>query len=93
MTYQEILDQIEAYQANKLDDMRFDAIVSYQIGKMVVNGIERVFGSSEPPKQIHELYPTLFRAPELKQENSESIKAKMMEYAQHWNAKFKKKGE
>lgn len=92
MTYQEILDDVTAYQDNKLDDMRFKAIMSYQVGVLVANGVSMAFGGGKHFPQIHEIYPTLFEKPEL-QSNNEIMKERLLEYAEYWNDKISKKGD
>lgn len=96
MTYQEILDDVIAYQENKLDDMRFNARLSYQNAELVAVGVGIAMGSKATFPPIYKVYPGLFTKPKEEttgQQNSELIKARLMQYAEFHNNKYKKKGE
>lgn len=86
MTLGEIIDSIEAYNENKLDEMKYNAMLAYQTGRIVAIGVGNAFGGGEFP-QIHEIFPGLFEPPKLVQQDSELMKARLMAYAEAWKTK------
>lgn len=92
MTYQEVLDDVIAYQENKLEDLRFKARLSYQNAELIAVGVGISMGSKAKFPKIYEVYPGLFDKPkeeEPKQQNSEIMKARLMQYAEFHNNKMK----
>lgn len=88
MTLGEVIDTVQAYNDNKLDEMKYNAMLTYQTGRLVAIGVGNAFGGGEFP-QIHEIFQGLFEAPELKQQDSELMKARLMAYAEAWKSKNK----
>lgn len=89
MTYGEVVDTVKAYQEEKIENMRFKALLTYQSGVLTAKGVGVAFSGGKMPS-IHEVFPTLFDAPK-PQQNSELSKARLIEYMEYWNKKFKKK--
>ena len=88
MTFGEVIDTIEAYNNNKLEEMKYSAMMAYQTGRLVAIGVGNAFGGGEFP-QIHDIFPGLFDKPELKQQDGELMKARLMSYAEAWKSKNK----
>lgn len=86
MTLGEMIDVVDAYNANKLDEMKYNAMLAYQTGRLVAIGVGNAFGGGEFP-QIHEIFPGLFEAPKVVQQDSELMKARIMAYAEAWKKK------
>lgn len=73
--------------------MKFKALCGYNESMMIIQGINDMFSKSpKQPKQLWELYPTLFDEPVelIRQRNAEIMKARLMVYAQAWNKKIGK---
>lgn len=86
MTLGEIIDTVEAYNDNKIDEMKYNAMLAYQTGRLVAIGVGNAFSGEEFP-QIHEIFPGLFEAPKVVQQDSELMKARIMAYAEAWKKK------
>lgn len=86
MTLSEIIDSIEAYNDNKLDEMKYNAMLAYQTGRIVAIGVGNALGGGELPR-IHEIFPGLFEPPKVEQQDSELMKARIMAYAEAWKKK------
>ena len=86
MTLGEIIDTVEAYNDNKLDEMKYRAMLAYQTGRIVAIGVGNAFGGGEFP-QIHDIFPGLFEPPKVVQQDSEVMKARIMAYAEAWKKK------
>lgn len=86
MTLGEIIDTVEAYNDDKLDEMKYNSMLAYQTGRLVAIGVGNAFGGGEFP-QIHEIFPGLFEAPKVVQQDSELMKARIMAYAEAWKKK------
>lgn len=68
--------------------MKFNALCGYNESMMIIQGINDMFSKApKHPKQLWELYPTLFEEPIelIKQRNDEIMKARLMAYAEAWN--------
>lgn len=90
MSYGEIIDTIQAYNDNKIEEMKLNAFISYNNACLVAKGVSNAFGGGTFPA-IHEAFPTLFEAPKLVQQDSELMKARIMEYAKALK-KYKNRG-
>lgn len=86
MTFGEIIDVVEAFNDNKLEEMKYNAILAYQTGRIVTIGVGNAFDGGEFP-QIHEIFPGLFEPPKVVQQDSEVMKARLMSYVEEWKKK------
>lgn len=86
MTLGEMIDVVDAYNDNKLDEMKYNAMLAYQTGRLVAIGVGNAFSGGEFP-QIHEIFPRFFEPPKVVQQDSELMKARIMAYAEAWKKK------
>lgn len=88
MTLSEVVDTIKAYSENKLEQMKFNALLSYNNAYLASVGVSNAISGGDFPK-IHTVYPGLFEEPKLIQQDSEIMKARITAYAEAWKAKNK----
>lgn len=96
MSIKEINDEVEAYEKNKEDQLRFEISIAHRQASWIAVG----FNSPKKFPALHDEFPDLFFPDEpekkkkvKKMEKWEIEKMKMALYAQAHNAKFEKSQE
>lgn len=73
--------------------MKFKALCGYNESMLIVKGINNMFSKHpEQPKQLWDIYPTLFEKPteQIKKQKEEVMKARLIAYAEAWKKKNRK---
>ena len=89
-TYGEMLRYMKAYSNRLLRERQDRAFFDYQLSNLIGISVSRLFSSDGKFPEIHEAYPSIFEAPseeELINMEAMKMKARMIEYTEHHNAK------
>lgn len=89
-TYGEMLRYMKAF-SNRLSRERQDrAFFDYQLSNLIGISVSRLFSSDSKFPEIHDAYPSIFEPPseeELMSMEAMKMQARLIEYAEHHNAK------
>ena len=83
MTYFEIKEHIKAYAKRNKESMREKAILSYNHAHLIAQLVGISFSGEGKVPQLHDIYPSLFDAPELQgqQQDWRIMKARIEAYS------------
>lgn len=90
LTYGEIVDTIEAYNAIEKRRTQESAALVHQLANLVGISVSRLVDKDAKYPELHEAYPTLFEVPEPQkpvQQDWRIAKERLMRYAQAHNKK------
>ena len=89
-TYGEMLRYMKAYSNILLRERQDKASFDYQLSNLIGISVSRLFSSDSKFPEIYDAYPTIFEPPseeELAMAEAMKMKARMIEYTEHHNAK------
>ena len=89
-TYGEMLRYMKAYSNILLRKRQDKASFDYQLSNLIGISVSRLFSSDSKFPEIYDAYPTIFEPPseeELAKAEAMKMKARMIEYTEHHNAK------
>ena len=89
-TYGEMLRFMKAYSNRLLRERQDKAFFDYQLSNLIGISVSRLFSSDSKFPEIHEAYPSIFEPPsqeELMAAEAMKMKARLVEYTEHHNAK------
>jgi hypothetical protein len=89
-TYGEMLRYMKAYSNRLLRERQDKAFFDYQLSNLIGISVSRLFSSDSKFPEIHEAYPSIFEPPtqeEIMALEAMKMKARMIEYTEHHNAK------
>ena len=89
-TYGEMLRYMKAYSNILLRERQDRASFDYQLSNLIGISVSRLFSSDSKFPEIYDAYPSIFEPPseeEVAMAEAMKIKARMLEYTEHHNAK------
>lgn len=89
-TYGEMLRYMKAYSNILLRERQDKASFDYQLSNLIGISVSRLFSSDSKFPEIYDAYPSIFEPPseeELAMAEAMKMKARMIEYTEHHNAK------
>lgn len=89
-TYGEMLRYMKAYSNRLLRERQDKASFDYQLSNLIGISVSRLFSSDSKFPEIYDVYPGIFEPPseeELAMAEAMKMKARMIEYTEHHNAK------
>lgn len=89
-TYGEMLRFMKAYSNRLLRERQDKAFFDYQLSNLIGISVSRLLSSDSKFPEIHEAYPSIFEPPSEDEKAKLKVmemKARMLEYAEHHNAK------
>lgn len=89
MTVFEIREHIKIYAKRRKEDMRERAIHFYNHAQLLALMIQKMITGEGQIPQLHEMYPSLFEAPQPQQQDWRIMKARIEAYS----AEIRKRGE
>ena len=91
-TYGEMLRYMKAYSNRLLRERQDKAFFDYQLSNLIGISVSRLFSSNGKFPEIYEAYPSIFEPPseeEMANRKAMEMRARMIEYTEHHNAKQK----
>lgn len=89
-TYGEMLRYMKAYSNRLLRERQDQASFDYQLSDLIGISVSRLFSSDSKFPEIYDVYPSIFEPPSEEEKamlKAMEMKARMIEYTEHHNAK------